>query len=308
MTAAADLARVSVVVVAWNTRDLLLACLASLEPARRAGAEVLVVDNASCDGSAAAVRDAFPGVRLTPCLTNTGYAAGNNLGAAQSMREYVMLLNSDTEVRAGALEALVRYLDRSPQHAAAAPRLVFADGSAQRACMGFPGVWTPLFFGTPLQRWLPRNWELRRYLQPAFDPEREADVDQPPAAALLVRRSDWLRLGGFDERLWLFFNDVDFCKRLAKSGRKVRYVPRAGVLHHVGQSTRRFPRFVEQWHADRLAYHRKHHGVLAGPWVKLCTGLIWFDQLAQQAVRRLRGRPCEPLGPLCRAFGQFLRS
>jgi hypothetical protein len=117
--------------------------------------------------------------------------------------------------------------------------------------MRFPNLWTPLFFSTPLQRWWPESAELERYFYADFDHEHDADVEQPPAAALMMRREEFEALGGLDEDLRLFFNDVDLCRRLARRGRKIRYLAGAPVMHHGGASTRQLSDFAARWHADR---------------------------------------------------------
>ena len=302
------LARLAVVVTSWNTKQLLDACLRSLAAAQDEGAQVLVVDDASSDGSAQLVAETHPGVTLIACSQGLGYAAATNRGVAACDRAYVLLLNADTEVRSGALEVLLTFLETHPGHGAAAPRLLNPDGTTQHACMDFPRLRTPWFCGTPLQRWRPDSPELERYFVTGFDHQSDADVPQPPAAALMIRKGVWDELGGFDEDLPLFFGDVDLCQRLRASGRAVRFLAASQVLHHGGASTRQLPDFVSLWHRDRLTYFRKHHGRAAGWWVKSCTAFAWADHVLGSFRRRLRGEPVEPLGPLCRSFGAFLLS
>ncbi len=302
------LATLSIVVPSWNVRELVLDSLAALREARGRGCEVIVVDDASTDGSADAVAQAHPDVVLVRSAHNRGYAAATNAGAARATRAHLLLLNADTVVEAGALDTLLGFLAGAPDYGACAPRLVDPGGATQRACMRFPSLRTPLFFGTPLERWWPDSAELARYFYADLDHERDADVEQPPAAALLLRTAEFRALGGLDERMALFFNDVDLCKRLAARGRRIRFLAGARVRHHRGASTRQLPDFAGRWHADRLVYYRKHHGALAGPWVKLCTSAAWLDHVARTLARRRRGESSEPLAPLCRAFGAYLCS
>lgn len=302
------LERLGVVVTSWNTRELLDACLCSLAGARSGGAQVVVVDDASSDGSAELVQDTYPGVTLIKCEQSLGYAAATNRGARASDREYVLLLNADTQVRPGALEVMLTFLEQHPGYGAAAPRLLNPDGTTQHACMDFPSLATPWFFGTPVERWSPKSAELERYFMTGFDYQGDADVPQPPAAALMLPKAVWDELGGFDEDLPLFFGDVDLCKRLRARGRAVRFLAGSQVMHHCGASTRQLPDFVSLWHRDRLAYYRKHHGRAAGWWVKTCTAFAWADHVLSSFRRRLRGESAEPLYPLCRSFGAFLLS
>lgn len=307
----------SVVVLSWNTRELTLACLRALAADAAAGParEVVVVDNGSHDGSADAIATAFPEVRLLRNAQNLGYAVGNNQGARAARGEWLCLLNSDTEVRPGALATLVGFLRAHPEYGAAAPRLSNPDGSVQRACMRFPGLATALCFDTLFGKFWPGSRVEARYFMRDFDHLHSRDVDQPPGACVVVRREEYLALGGLDPELFLFFNDVDFCRRLWRAGRRIRYVAEADVLHHGGASTRGHPQFVVVWHRNRLAYYRKHYGRLGGWWIRAIVrwrGLEeWFrlgrrhaDAATRQAARAdLRGALREILAPAGRHAG-----
>ncbi len=300
--------RVSVVIPSWNTREWLSRCLTAL--ARCGGElEIVVVDNASSDGSAELVRSEFSAASLIANAKNEGFARACNQGLAHSSAPFVLFLNSDTEVAPDAIERLTQFLEQHAAYAAAAARLVNPDGSTQRACMNLPGLGTPLWFATPLERCFPNSRELERYFARNFDYEHDGDAQQPPAAALLLRRSTLEAIGAFDESMWLFFNDVDLSKRLALAGWRTRYLCDARVVHAGGASTRQFGAQLERWHLDRLAYFRKHHGWFAGVWVKACTSLAWSDFVWTNLWRRLRGKaelPAEALGPTTRAFVRFL--
>lgn len=283
----------SVVVLSWNTRELLAACLRSLaelgddEPSF----EVIVVDNASADGSADMVARDFPAARLLRNPRNDGYAIGNNLGAALARGEFVLLLNSDTEVRPGALATLVRFLRENPRHGACAPRLDYPDGRPQLSCKTFPTRRTAVFFDTYFERWFPRNRTLRRYHMRDFDHMTSRDVDQPPGAALVVRRALWKQLGGFDPELWLFFNDVDLCRRLWAMGWRVAYVAEARILHHEGRSTCQFPEFGAIWHKNRMAYYRKTFGWTGALLARVMTAVRGFEEARR--MKRAGSSPAE---------------
>lgn len=295
---------VAVVIPSWNTRELLTECLAALP----SDVEVCVVDNASEDGSAERVEQDFPHVKLIRNAENLGFARACNQGAEATAGRYVFLLNADARTNDGVIETLAKFLDEHPAYGAAAPRLLDPDGTTQRGCMAFPKLKTPMYFGSPLERWFPNSPELERYFCRGFDHERDADVQQPPAAAFLVRRELYEELGGLDEELWLFYNDVDFCKRMSARGMLLRYLAEPTVFHVKGASTSQFVDFASEWHKNRLAYYRKHHGRLAGLWVKLCTALTWMDHVLRALGRRVRGEKIDPLYPLCRSFGNFLLS
>jgi GT2 family glycosyltransferase len=269
----------SVVVLSWNTRGLLLACLRALfgeDPRHRR--EVIVVDNGSNDGSADAVAHAFPQVRLIRNPENRLYAVGNNQGAFAATGEFVCTLNSDTEVRPGALDQLVDFLRAHPGHGAVAPRLVDPDGTVQRACQRFPTLMSALCFDSWWGKWWPGSWVQDRYLMRDFDHLSSRDVDQPPGACFCMRRDEYVRMGGLDEELSLFYNDVDLSKRLWRAGRKVHYLAEAEVMHHRGASTRSFTRMLVVWHRNRIAYYKKHYGGWVVWWLRLCIRLRVLEE------------------------------
>jgi GT2 family glycosyltransferase len=273
------LPELSVVVPSWNTRELLRRCLQTLYAAELPETEVFVIDNGSADGSADMVALEFPQVNLVRNECNEGFAIGCNQGMRRSVGRHVLLLNADTEVQPDAVRLLLSWLEEHPEYGA-----------------------------TPLERWLPNSRELRRYFLRAWNHEDSRDVDQPPAACLLVRREVLDQVGLFDEQLWLFYNDVDLSRRMQAAGWRTRYIHEARVLHHIGASTGQFEGFVTMWQANRLSYYRKHHGRLAGAWLKGCVTLSWVDFMVQQLWKRMRGRVSEPLGPWTRNYWEYLRS
>ncbi len=283
--------RLSVVVLSWNTKDLTLACLHALfAEAPRHSREIVVIDNASHDGSADAIAAAYPQVVLVRNTENAGYSGGNNQGARLATGEFLCLLNSDTEVRAGALDQLVDWLLEHPDYGMAAPRLVHPDGRVQTACMRFPGLATAWCFDTFWGRFWPGSLVEHRYHMRDFDHLSSRDVDQPPGACCVMRTAEYQELGGLDEELWLFFNDVDICRRLWSRGRRIRYVAEAEVMHHEGASTRGFQKFLVMWHRNRMAYYRKHYGGWVMPYIRLCVRMrAW-----QEWVAAGRRNPTDP--------------
>lgn len=286
MSALTDAPELSVVVLSWNTRDLTLACLAALaaDPARRRR-EIVVIDNGSDDGSADAIAAAYPEVALVRNADNRGYSGGNNQGAEVARGRWLCLLNSDTEVRPGALDAVVDFLEQNPGYGAAAPKLVNPDGSVQRACMRFPGLGVALCYDTVFGRFWPGRVVQDRYYMRDFDHLHSRDVDQPPGACFVIDRAEYLRGGGLDPSLWLFFNDVDLCRRLWKAGRRIRYVAEAEVVHHGGASTSKYGSFVVTWFRNRIAYYRKHYGRLAVPLLHAIVRLRAWEESRAAAKR-----------------------
>ena len=266
--------------------------------------ELVVVDNASEDDSAARIGAEFPSVRLICNAENRGYAAGVNQGVAASDGQWVLLLGSDACLSGGALSELLAFMGEAAGYGACAPRLVGADGETQRACAAFPLPRTALWFATPLQSWFPSSPELKRYFMRDFAHDADADVEQPPATCLLLSRELWDSMGGMDEELWLFFNDVDLCKRLGELGLKLRYLASPSVQHVGGASTARYSGFVERWHTDRLLYLRKHHGLLGALMARL--GTSWA--MAAWALRRLFFLEQDPFRGRFQSYLRFLRA
>jgi hypothetical protein len=296
----------SVVIPSWNTRDYLATCLRTLAAAEKPETEVIVVENASTDGSLEYLSAEHPEVRLVANARNEGFARACNQGLGLARGRYALLLNTDTEVAPDAIARLVRFLDEHPEYGAAAPRLVHRDGRTQRTVQEFPTLKTALFFSTPFERWFPDSAELRRYFLRDWDQESSRDVDQPPAAVLLLRKAMLDRIGLFDESLWLFYNDVDLAKRMRAAGWKTRYLAEARVVHHVGASTSKFADFIATWQRDRLRYYRKYHGRLGAWWLKICVTFTLADWVATQLARALRGRPAEPIRPMLAGYRTFL--
>jgi GT2 family glycosyltransferase len=284
----------SVVIVNWRTRELLVACLQSLHAAlggrvAAGDAEVIVVDNASGDGSAAAVREQFPAVRLIANEENRGYAAGNNQGIAAASGDNIMLLNPDTEVPREAVARLEACLRERPRAGAAAPMLVYPDGRPQASLRGFP---TPLaLFGavTGLGRLARVGSPLAAY-QPRDLPAIPTVVDQPMTSCLLLRGEALREVGPFDETFPIFFNDVDLCWRLRQAGWEIWFVPEARVVHHGGASTRQV-RLAMLWasHRGLHRYYQKHYrGRLGAPIYGLAIGAIYAGAVARSAGLLMR--------------------
>lgn len=282
---------IAVVLVAHNDREALLGALGSLR-----GAEIIVVDNASTDGTAEAVRRAFPEVRLLE-RPNDGYGAAANRGIAACSAPFVLLLNSDVVVRPGALRALADYLESHPRAGLAGPRLENPDGTLQRSCFAFLGTARLAVEKTALGRFLGRylgRWSVHHAL---YDRPRMAPWVL--GAALALRREAFDAVGGFDPAFFLYGEEVDLCYRLWQAGWEVHYTPAATVLHVGGRARPELE--VRRVESARLFYRRHYPPVRAA----LLDGLIrtamrlrWLrDSLRLRLARdgRLRSRLAEDL-------------
>jgi GT2 family glycosyltransferase len=268
----------SIIIVSWNVRDLLRACLESLRPAwERTRAEVIVVDNASTDGTAALVCEAYPAVRLIANQANRGFGAANNQGMAAAGGRYLLLLNPDTVVLPGALEQLVAFLDGHPRVGLVAPRLLNPDGSLQRNAFRFPGLCQVALDLFPLHPRLTESALNGRYRRELHATGPFA-IDHPLGAAMMVRREVWEETGGFDEDYFMYAEEVDWCWRIRQAGWMIWQVPAAEIVHYGGQSTGQVPdvMFIELWRA-RYRFFRRHHGPLYQAAVRglVRLGMMW---------------------------------
>lgn len=253
------MADVAVAVVSWNTRDLLRACLRSLEG--EDAAEVWVVDNASSDGSAEMVREEFPWVRLEARSENLGFGRAVNLVAARTDAPWIAPANADVELRPGALPALLDAGRRFPRAGILAPRLDLPSGEPQHSVYAFPTVAFTALFNLGLHRVRPALGD-RMCLEGFWNPERPRDVDWAIGAFLLVRRSAWDAAGGFDDRQWMYAEDLDLGWRVAEQGFVCRYVPDAHVIHHAGAATMQAwgDERTERWLRSTYAWMLRRRG------------------------------------------------
>lgn len=279
----------SIIIVSYNTRELLRACLRSaFDGLQRAGlrGEVWVVDNASSDGSADMARAEFPLARVIANADNRGFAAANNQAIAESDARYVMLLNSDAEVRGDALGELVRALDARPRVAAVGARLVYADGSFQHSAFRFPGFAQILLDFFSLHHRLLDSQVNGRYPRSLYAGTEPFPVDHPLGAALMARSETIRQVGPLDDGFFMYCEEIDWCWRMRKAGWDVLCVPTAEVMHHGAGTTRKFREemFVALWRS-RFRLYAKHRGPRYTAWVR-----SWVRLLMRVDGTRIRRR------------------
>lgn len=280
---------VSVVIVSYNVRDLLRRCLASIDRgATDVSYEVIVVDNASSDGSVDTVRQEFPDVVVVENATNPGYGGGVNLGAQFARGRYLLTLNPDTEVEVGAIGLLTHSLELEADLAIVGPRLRYPDGSIQSSRRRFPTPLTALVESPVIQRWWPRSPVLTRYyLQDVSDTSQ--NVDWLVGACLLIRRPVFEQLGGFDERFVMYSEELDLCRRVRGAGWHIRYEPTAEVIHHEGRSSEQnLARRARQFNESKCRYFDKYFGPRVGMALRVAllanTGFDLAEETAKLAV------------------------
>jgi len=257
---------VSIVVVSYNTKELTLSCIDSIQ--RTAGDvsyELLVVDNASQDGSAAAIAQRFPGLSLLELPENAGFARANNLAARRARGRWLLLLNPDTRMLAGSLRALLDFAAARPRDGIFGGRTLFDDGSLNpTSCWRRPTAWSQFCMGSGLSSLFRRH--------PWFDPESmgswardtEREVDIVSGCLFLIRRELWDSLGGFDAGFFMYGEDFDLCLRARRAGARCRICPQAVVVHFGGASERvRSQKMVSLFRTRARLYGKHASGPLS---------------------------------------------
>jgi len=240
---------ISIVIVSYNSAFFLRNCLSSLREASPGlNKEVIVVDNASSDDSQEIIQREFPEVILIANKENVGFARANNIGWKYSHGRYVLFLNPDTVLKAAALQRMFSFMESHPEAGALGPRLVYPDGSLQFSCRRFYNVRTIIFRRTFLGKIFPDSRTLKSHLMADWAHDSVQVVDWVLAAAFFVRREILEKIGGFDEKYKLYFEDVDLCCRIKNYGYKIYYYPEAEIVHHhQRESAQKFSRKT-LWH------------------------------------------------------------
>lgn len=259
----------TVVIINWNTREDLLVCLDSVGFVTKGfTVETIVVDNGSQDGSVNEVKKAFPLVHLIENERNLGFAKAANQGLQKASGRYVLLLNPDTQVKNGAIERLVSFMDAHSDVGVAGAQLLNADGSKQNSIANFPSLGTELL-NKSLLRWLfPKKFpgKERNYSEPI-------EVDSVIGACMMVRREAIEQIGLLDEDYFLFLEETDWCYRMKKGGWKVYHVPQAEVYHFQGKSAETVKKRARvEFYRSRYLFFKKNRGHLQ--WFLLLIGLM----------------------------------
>jgi len=228
----------SIIILSYNTKDLLAQTLSSIP--RNPTWEIIVVDNASTDGSLEMVLKKYTYVKTIQNQINRGFAAGNNLGLKIAQGKYILLLNSDTKIIDDALDHMINFLDRHPHIGALTPKVMLPDGAVDLAChRGLPTIWNSFTYFAKLEQLFPSIALFAGYHQTHLDFDKPHRIEATAATAMMVRRSVIEKVGKFDERFFLYAEDLDWCKRINDAGYEIYYYPRSVVMHFKSQSGKR---------------------------------------------------------------------
>ncbi|HMQ69362.1 MAG TPA: glycosyltransferase family 2 protein [Ignavibacteria bacterium] len=259
-----DSTELSIVIVTWNSKDEIGNCLRSIiDNTKDLSYEIVIVDNDSKDKTVDEIRsigeEDFHRIKLIQNETNTGYTKASNQGISSSSGKYILLLNPDTITEEDSIKILLEKLISGEKTGAAAPQLLNPDGSIQSSCRKFPGFWDMFCEFTFLSSIFPGSRIFSRWKMNYFDHNMECTVEQPMAAALMIRKEVLNNTGNFDERFKMFFNDVDLCRQICDSGYDIIFYPQSKIIHEKGVSIYKDrEKMIRVWNEDCLSYFRKY--------------------------------------------------
>ena len=285
----------SICIVNWNTCDLLRACLNSIyQTVTRHSFEVIVLDNASTDGSAAMVAAEFPQARLIANRQNVGFAAGNNQALSAAQGRYLMILNPDTEAPAGSFDAMIDYLEAHAEVGVLSPKLIYPDGKPQNSCLSFPTLFTEFADLSGMARKHPKSPFWARYTMAGWAHDETREVDQPMGTCLLACREVVEQVGLLDERFPLYYNDVDWCRRIKDAGWKIVFLAEVSLVHlrRASGDALGLRRLVEH-HRGKCRYFYKRYGWPGYPAYWLLNVVFIGGRWLRRRLRSL-GKPAPP--------------
>lgn len=298
-----------IVIVNWNTKDLLRRCLQTVLASQGDFTfKVVLVDNASTDGTADMVRTEFPSVEVIASPTNGGFSYGNNLGLKalgyhgkgkvdSDAPRYALLLNPDTEVPPDSLYGMVSFMDSRPDVGVAGPKLVLEDGSLDVACRrSFPTPMVSFYRFSGLSKLFPHNPRFGRYNMTFVDPDVELEVDSVVGAYMQVRQEAIRDVGLLDETFFMYGEDLDWAYRIKEAGWKVFYHPKVMVKHIKRASSRRSKKAQFEFQRAMLIFYRKHYRRTTPLWLHLIVMLGLMLKGGRELLPELR-QPTLPAAP-----------
>lgn len=278
---------VSIIVVNWNTQDILRNCLKSIyEQGGEVALEVIVVDNASTDGSAEMVRKDFPQVILIENSENRGFAAANNQGIAITKGRYVLLLNSDTIILDNAIDKTLYFADAHPESAVVGCRVLNPDRTLQPTCFMFPSILNMLLSSTYLYKFFPKNKFFGREQMAWWDRSDIREVEVVTGCFMLIRQKAIQQVGTMDEQFFMYGEETDLCYRFRQAGWKVMFTPVCEIIHLGGQSSRqKRSKMILQLRGSILLFMKKHNSSLKYALACLLVALFFFLRVPYWLLR-----------------------
>ena len=266
---------VSIIIVSWNTKELLIDCLSSIEGnVTGVNYEVIVVDNASTDGSQEAVEEKFPNVKLIKSEKNNGFSVGNNIGLSQSNGRYLYLVNSDVIIKKECVKNLFDFMEQNRQVGMAGPKVYRYNGNLQPTCKRLPTLGRFLFQALRLNDLFPKVGAFSEiHLNYAESDEVKTDVEILNGTFWVVKREAFDQVGGLDDRFFMYGEDIDWSKRFIDMGWQLAFVPNAEAIHVGRASSSNDPvRFLVEREKSQVLYWKKYKGLYG----VICCRLIIF--------------------------------
>jgi len=300
----------TIIIVSWNVRELLKRALISIFASwgSAPGLEVIVVDNASTDGSVAMLNAGFPQVRVIANTENLGFTKGNNQGLVIARGAFLLLLNPDTEIQESALFTLIAYAKQNLAVGMIGPQLLNPDQTIQPSRRRFPTLPVLFLESTWVQKFTPRSLLKRYYMEDHPDTEVQA-VDWITGAAMLTRREVVSQVGGLDEGFFMYSEELDWCKRIKDAGWEIHYLPTARIIHHEGKSSEQVvPARHIYFQSSKVRYAGKYHGRSAAEALRLWLLGQYIWQLSLEIIKWLLGNQRPLRAQRIAAYRSVLRS
>jgi len=255
----------SIIIVSWKVKEDLKKCLLSIGTSNLENTEVIIVDNNSEDGTVEMINREFSNYTLIKNQSNLGFAKACNLGAKKSSGKYLLFLNPDTEINNEAIVSSLNFMNSQPFVGILGPKILDKDNQVQASVRSFPTFFSATLLLLKLHRLFPHSLSLRRYYMTAFKYDTLRKVNQVMGAFFLVRRNVFEELNGFDDNFFIWFEEVDLCKRAETAGYITFFLPSAVIKHSKGRSFTKKGILWRQWHFARSAriYFLKHHNLLS---------------------------------------------
>jgi len=283
----------SVIIVTWNSEREIIDCLNSIiENEVKLNYEIIIVDNNSSDNTKDVIesfaQNKFQRIKLIPNKENNGFTKGCNRGIDSSSGKNILFLNPDTKILNSALEKLVCKLNSDDKTGAVAPKLLNEDLTIQNSCRSFPGYFDMFCELSLLSSIFPESKTIARWKMNYFSHNEEAAVDQPMAAALMVKKKVLDEIYNFDERYLMFFNDVDLCRKIYDNGYKIIFYPDAKMIHQKGVSIYKDRvRMIKSWNEDCLSYFKKYkYNFFLYSWLSVSLKLSGYLRILLYKLRK----------------------
>jgi len=308
---------ISFLIVSWNVRELLQRAVESiLKDASGYEIEIIVVDNASSDGTRAMLETVFPkptfsNIQLIVNAENRGFTRGNNQALAVATGRYLFFLNPDTELLPGATRALLEFMD-APENARVGivgPQLLYSDGSLQSSRRRFPTFSTAFLEHHQMQKWFPLNYVLEKIYMRDTPDDKTQDVDWIVGAAMFARRAVYEQIGGLDERFFMYSEELDWCQRAKAAGWRVVYFPCARVMHHEGKSAEQVLALRDiYFHSSKVRYYKKYFGEWQGELLRYFSLTMFAYQTLEEGVKYILGHKRALRASRIKAYRQVMAS